>query len=138
MASLPSLSSLSPSRSLRTTCSGVWRCRFIVVSPFGPRSWAVRLHNWWTTIRGPGQLNTERRQTKPTRLLLAQLALLPKTRHTPEQIILTRMLERPAGSAGEGEDITVAAVISGVRRGGRADPYVVDPLTIVDPISSSE
>src|SRR5829696_9154810 len=51
--SLPSFNKRSPSRSLRTTCSGVCRCRFIAVSSI-PACWALDSHNRWTTIRGPG------------------------------------------------------------------------------------
>ena len=65
--SLPSFSSRSPSRSLRTICSGVCRCRFIVVSSC-PACWALDSHNRWTTIRGPGQRSVDAVVTRPDRL----------------------------------------------------------------------
>jgi hypothetical protein len=55
--SLPSFNRRSPSRNLRTICSGVCRRRFIVV-PSIPACWALSSHNRWTTIRGPGQLTS--------------------------------------------------------------------------------
>src|SRR5581483_1259133 len=55
--SLPALSMRSPSRSLRTTCSGVWRCRFtVVILP----SLGLDSHSRWTAIRGPRQWHYQR------------------------------------------------------------------------------
>jgi hypothetical protein len=59
VGSLPSFNSRSPSRNLRTICSGVCRFRFMVMSA-GPPCWTSDSHERWTTIRGSRQRRAHR------------------------------------------------------------------------------